>query len=55
MSLVGGDPVLPHSSGGGAAASARAGAEVAELEVDNDDRAEMLVVTELMESLRASG
>jgi len=30
-------------------------AEVAELEADEDDRAEMLAVAELMESLRASG
>ena len=30
-------------------------AEVAALEADKDDRAEMLAVAELMESLRASG
>ena len=30
-------------------------AEVAALEADNDDRAEMLAVAELMESLRAPG
>jgi len=30
-------------------------AEVAALEADDDDRAEMLAVAELMESLRASG
>ena len=30
-------------------------AEVAALEIDEDDRAEMLAVAELMESLRASG
>jgi Arc/MetJ-type ribon-helix-helix transcriptional regulator len=30
-------------------------AEVAALEADDDDRAEMLVVAELMESLRAPG
>ncbi|HEX9855946.1 MAG TPA: ribbon-helix-helix protein, CopG family [Acidimicrobiia bacterium] len=30
-------------------------AEVAALEADGDDRAEMLAVAELMESLRASG
>ena len=30
-------------------------AEVAALEADEDDRAEMLAVAELMESLRASG
>ena len=30
-------------------------AEVAELEADENDRAEMLAVAELMESLRATG